>query len=106
VLLREHQWRVREGPSRKLTSLSIVPIDEGQFESLLEQVRELHRRTDEITRSKSRVHDHVRARLSWSDPPNIPPRQRELADQVVDVLGKPRLSTAQSKRLWREYFGK
>jgi hypothetical protein len=29
-----------------------VPIDEGQFESLLDQVRELHRRTDEIMREK------------------------------------------------------
>jgi hypothetical protein len=83
-----------------------VGVDDVVFQTLLEQVQELHRRTDEITRSKARVHDHIRARLTWSDPPSIPAQQRELADQVVDVLGKPRLSTAQSRQLWREYFGK
>jgi hypothetical protein len=83
-----------------------VGVDDEVFQTLLKQVQELHRRTDEITRSKARVHDHIRARLTWSDPPSIPPQQRELADQVVDVLGNARLSTAQSKRLWREYFGK
>lgn len=81
-------------------------VDDEVFQTLLEQVQELHRRTDEITRSKARVHDHIRARLTWSDPPSIPLQQRELADQVVDVLGEVRLSTLQSKRLWREYFGK
>jgi hypothetical protein len=84
----------------------VGPIDEGQFESLLDQVRELHRRTDEITRSKTRVHDHVRARLSWNDPPSLPADQRELADDVVEALTTPRLSTRQSQRLWRAYFGK
>jgi hypothetical protein len=84
----------------------LVGVDDEVFQTLLEQVQELHRRTDEITRSKARVHDHIRARLTWSDPPNIPPQQRQLADQVVNVLGRARLSTAQSKQLWREYFGK
>jgi len=82
-----------------------VAIDDEVFQTLLEQVRELHRRTDEITRSKARVHDHIRARLSWSNPSSVPSQQRELADEVVNLLGKPRLSTAQSKRLWRESFG-
>ena len=81
-----------------------MAIDDEVFQTLLEQVRELHRRTDEIARSNALVHDHIRARLSWSDPPSVPPQQRELADEVVDLLGKPMLSTAQSKRLWREYF--
>jgi hypothetical protein len=81
-------------------------MDEGQFESLLEQVRDLHRRTDEITRSKTRVHDHIRARLTWSDPPSVPSDQRELADEVVEALDTPRLSTAQSRKLWRAYFGR
>ncbi len=81
-------------------------MDEGQFESLLEQVRDLHRRTDEITRSKTRVHDHIRARLTWSDPPSVPSDQRELADEVVEALDTPRLSTVQSRKLWRAYFGR
>jgi hypothetical protein len=85
--------------------LVVPPIEEGKFESLLEQVRDLHRRTDEITRSKTRVHDHIRARLSWSDPPTLPSEQRELADEVVEALANPRLSSQQSRRLWRTYFG-
>ena len=86
--------------------MSVVPMDEGQFESLLDQVRDLHRRTDEITRSKSRVHDHIRARLTWTDPPSLPSEQRELADEVVGALDTPQLSTMQSRRLWRAYFGR
>ena len=72
----------------------------------LEQVRELHRRTDEITSSKTRMHDHIRARLSWKDPPSLPSAQRDLADEVVEALGNPRPSTAQSRQLWRTYFGR
>jgi hypothetical protein len=66
----------------------------------------LHRRTDEVTRSKTRVHNNIRARLSWSDPPSLPAEQREIADEVVEALATPRLSTTQSQRLWRAYFGK
>jgi hypothetical protein len=76
------------------------------FQTLLEQVQELHRRTDEITRSKTLLHTHIRARLSWNDPPTVPSDQRALADEVVEALDSPRLSTLQSQRLWRTYFGK
>lgn len=79
-------------------------VEDETFETLLEQVRDLHRRTDEITRSTSRVHEHVRARLSWTDPPPLPTDQRELADEVVNTLDNPRLSSAQSRKLWRAYF--
>ena len=95
-----HEGPVCSYPSR------IVPIENVQFQSLLEQVRELHRRTDEITSSKTRVHDHIRARLSWNDPPSLPSDQRELADEVVGALDTPRLSSSQSRQLWRTYFGK
>ena len=66
-------------------------MDEGQFESLLDQVRELHRLADEVTREKVRFDAYVRARLSWDDrnAPPLPIPQRELADQVVEVLSKP-----------------
>jgi hypothetical protein len=83
-----------------------LAIDDDVFQTLLEQVRDLHRRTDEITRSKTRLHDNIRARLSWNDPPSLPSEQRELADQVVEALDTPRLSTGQSRQLWRTYFGK
>jgi hypothetical protein len=83
-----------------------LAIDDEVFQTLLEQVRELHRRTDELTRSRTRVHDNIRARLSWTNPPSLPSDQRELADEVVGALDTPRLSSAQSRQLWRTYFGK
>jgi hypothetical protein len=83
-----------------------VGVDDEVFVTLLEQVRDLHRRTDELTRSKTRVHEHIRARLSWNVPPSLPSEQTRLADEVVDALVTPRLSTVQSRQLWRAYFGK
>ena len=81
-------------------------IDDEVFQTLLEQVRELHRRTDELTRSRSRVHENIRARLSWNVPPSLPSEQRELADEVVDALSAPKLSTFQSRQLYKAYFGR
>ena len=81
-------------------------IDDDVFQTLLEQVRDLHRRTDELTRSKSRLHENVRARLSWNVAPSLPTDQRELADEVVDALSQPRLSTSQSRQLYKAYFGR
>jgi len=69
-------------------------------------VRDLHRRTDELTRSKTRVHENIRARLSWNVAPSLPTAQREIADEVVEALTQPRLSTSQSRLLYRAYFGR
>ena len=81
-------------------------VEDDVFETLLDQVRELHRRTDELTRSKWMVKENVRARLNWNDPPSLRPDERKLADEVVNALDTPRLSPAQSRKLWRTYFGK
>ena len=83
-----------------------MAIDDDVFQTLLEQVRELHRRTDEITRSKWMVRENVRARLSWNDPPSLPRDQRALADEAVEALDTPRLSSSQSRKLGRAYFGR
>ncbi len=83
-----------------------MAIDDELFQTLLEQVRELHRRTDELTRTKSRLHENVRARLNWSPAPSLPEAQREIADEVVEVLNRPRLSHSQSRELYRTYFGR
>ena len=83
-----------------------MAIDDELFQTLLEQVRELHRRTDELTRTKSRLHENVRARLNWSPAPSLPEAQREIADEVVEVLNRPRLSHSQSRELYRVYFGR
>jgi hypothetical protein len=84
-----------------------VPIEDGEFQSLLEQVRELHRLADEVTRESTRIHANVRARMSWDrNPPPLPPEQRKVADKAVEVLSKPRLSSSQSRRLHRAFFGR
>ena len=76
------------------------------FESLLDQVRELHRRTDELTRSP-RLRENVRARISGRTPDaSMPLDQREVADEVVRLLTTPRLSSSQSRRLYRTFFGR
>jgi hypothetical protein len=83
-----------------------MAVDDEHFESLLEQVRDLHRRADELTRSP-RLHEHIRARLSWSrEVPSVPSDQRELADEAVDALASPRLSSVQSRRLRKTFFGR
>jgi hypothetical protein len=82
-----------------------VPIADDEFQSLLGQVRDLHRLADEVTREKTRIDENVRARLSWDpDPPVLPPEQRKLADEVVEVLAQPRLSSSQSRQLQQAFF--
>ena len=82
-------------------------MDSEPFQTLLEQVQDLHRRTDELNRSRARsVHDSIRAQLSWKTPPSLPRDQRNLADDVVEALSTRRLSSAQSRQLWQAYFGK
>ncbi len=84
-----------------------MPLDDVEFEALLEQVRELHQLADELTHSSARIHATVRARLNWShDPPTLPADQTELVDEVLEVLEKPRLSSSQARQLQRAFFGK
>jgi hypothetical protein len=87
--------------------LVAVGVDDAQFQLLFEQVRDLHRLTDELTRESTRIHANVRARLNWDrNPPVLPAEQRKLADQVVEALNTPRLSSRQSEQLFRVYFGR
>ena len=85
-----------------------MPINDEQFESLLEQVRGLHRRADtQITQEPSRLRANVQARLNWErNPPPLPSAQREIADEVVEILAKPRLSSSQSRALQQAFFGR
>ena len=93
--------------SRRSYPWPVVPIADKEFQSLLEQVRDLHRLADEVTRESTRIHANVRARLNWDrNPPVLPSEQRKLADEVVEVLAKPRLSSSQSRQLQRVFFGK
>lgn len=84
-----------------------MSIDDVKFQSLLEQVRELHRLADEVTRESSRIHANVRSRMSWDrNPPTLPPEQRRVADEAVEALSNPRLSSSQARTLQRAFFGK
>lgn len=78
------------------------------FQSLLEQVRERHRLADEVTRERARFDAYVQARLRWDDrkAPVLPAAQRDLADEAVEALSKPRLSSVQSRQLYRAFFRK
>ena len=106
MLLREHESRVSEGLVQGGTLRSIVTVDEAQFQTLLDQVRELHQLADELTHSSTMIHANVRARLSWNQPPVLPPEQTKLADEAVEMLGLPRLSPSQARQLQRIFFGK
>jgi hypothetical protein len=105
--LRSRSSRIVSGRKEAARILDgVSPLDEAEFESLLDQVRDLHRRTDEITRSKTRMHEHIRSQLRWErDPPTLPSEQRALAERVVEILSKPRLSSSQARRLYDTYFG-
>jgi hypothetical protein len=86
----------------------VVPVDDEKFQSLLDQVRELHRLADEATRERARFDAYVQARLRWDDrnAPVLPAGQRDLADEAVDALSKPRLSSSQARQLYRAFFRK
>ena len=80
-----------------------MTVEDERFQSLLEQVRDLHRLADELT-SSTRLHENVRARLAWRSPPPLPPDERKLAGEVVEVLDYPRLSSYQARLLKRAFF--
>ena len=83
----------------------VVPIDDVQFQTLLEQVRELHQLADELTHSSTRIHANVRARLNWDlQAPSLPPEQTKIADEIVELLEQTRLSSTQAQRLERAFF--
>jgi hypothetical protein len=98
----------RKQASRHRSSGHTVPgIDEAEFQSLLDQVRDLHRRTDELTRSQTGLHENIRAQLRWErNPPPLPKDQRDVAEEVVEALSQPCLSSNQSRRLFETYFGR
>jgi hypothetical protein len=82
-------------------------VDDAEFQSLLEQVRELHQLADELAGSTTWIRANVRARLNWDPaPPPLPPPERELADKVVEVLERPRLSSSQIRKLQHAFFDK
>lgn len=101
-------WSNNDGElARRTTLWLVVPVDDTQFQTLLEQVRELHKLADEFKNSKTRIDANVRARLNWeSEPPWLPAKQSEVADAIVELLATQRLSSSQARQLQRAFFGK
>jgi len=82
-----------------------MPVDDGQFQTLLDQIRELHELADELTHSRSRFDANVRARLHWyPQPPALPSDQRKIADEIIELLSERRLSSSQSRQLHQAFF--
>ena len=107
-------YRARDTKLNRDVALKILPaaftldgdssIDDVQFQKLLEQVRELHQLADELTHSP-RIHTNVRARLyAYPNPPSLPQQQRELADEIVELIKDRRLSARQAGLLERAFF--
>jgi len=45
--------------------------------------------------------------MSWDrNPPTLPPEQRKLADEALEALSTPRLSSSQARVLQRAFFGR
>ena len=59
---------------------------------------------DELTHTP-RIHTNVRARLyAYPDPPSLPQQQRELADEIIELIKDRRLSARQAGQLERAFF--
>ena len=97
------------GVTNALAMLRLLPMNDwakdAEVLALRHQITVLER---QLHGEKVRFDAHVRARLIWDDrkAPPLPRDQRDLADVVVDVLSKPRLSSSQSRQLYRVFFGR
>lgn len=84
-----------------------MAIDDLHFQVMLKRAREFRRRIDELGSVSGPVIDaNVRARLRWNpQPPQLPPGQRQLADEILDLLKNPQLSTGQARELAQAFRG-
>lgn len=78
-----------------------VAVDDVNFQAMLRRARELRRQLDELGWvSGSAIEASVHARLKRTpQPPELPPGQGRLADEILALLENPRLSFWQSHEL-------
>jgi hypothetical protein len=84
-----------------------VPIDDVQFEALLARaalLREAVSALDNATYSGVMTTVNGRLRDRWHFPPP-PAGQQELASEIIELLGNPRLSARQADSLQRAFRG-
>jgi hypothetical protein len=86
---------------------SLVPIDDVQFEALLARAARLREAVNALDNAAySGVMTTVNGRLRdrWHFPPP-PAGQHELASEVIELLGNPRLTARQADNLQRAFRG-
>jgi hypothetical protein len=78
-----------------------VAVDDVKFQAMLRQAREFHKRVDELdSASGSVIVANVFTRLNGKpQPPELPPGQSRLADEILALLENPRLSPMQAHAL-------
>ena len=82
-----------------------MAVDEVGFQRMLGRVREFHQRVSELGLSTSGIDANIRVRLhSHPHPPALPPGQTKLANEIVELLEDPRLSSWQTQQLERAFF--
>jgi hypothetical protein len=83
-----------------------VAIDEREYETMRYRARSFRRRVDELGGLNApAIEGNVRDRLRWRETTSLPSAQGELADEIVALLGTPKLSPHQAAHLEREFFG-
>jgi len=78
-----------------------VTIPDDAFETMLARARRFRRQLDELGISRSVIDANVCARLQSRPPPELPPGQEKLADEVLRLLQNSDLSPWQAHELQR-----
>ena len=85
-----------------------VAIDDAQYHAMLLRARELRRLVDELgSLSAPEVDASVLARLVGKPVADeLPPGQRKLVDEIVELLQRPGLSSLQARGLAHAFRSK
>ena len=78
-----------------------MTIPDDAFETMLARARRFRRQLDELGISRSVIDANVCARLQSRPPPELPPGQEKLADEVLRLLQNSDLSPWQAHELQR-----
>jgi hypothetical protein len=82
-----------------------VAIEDDNFQAMLERSREFNERVDALGISSAGIRAYVHGRLhSHAQPPELPLKQRELGDKIVELLKDPRLMQWQAHQLEQAFF--
>jgi hypothetical protein len=82
-----------------------VPINDAQYHAMLLRAREFRQLVDDLgSLTTPGVDAYVIARLLGKPVSDeLPPEQRKLVDEIVELLGNPELSTLQARGLLRAF---